>query len=438
MNFSITVRISKEKTLGNMEKELEILSKSKFKNINFGFTEIQNLLDEDIDLSNITNKCKELKLVSNTGHAPIHWPFTFNDYYNRTDREILEKRIIKSIQMSKLFDIKWLVIHVGTYLDENGKYDMEKSIECNIRYLDKFIKCADQNGIKIAIENGTQNEIYGAPPYVDELIKIVDYFNNKYQKEILGICFDFGHANVGKVNIYEEIKKIGNKLKVTHIHDNFGKDDHNFPFNGTINWNLAMKALKEIDYSGELNLEIRYNFKMNKIPEKGAITLDVINDTYALLERLDKLMINSDESNLNIICPREDNIEYVTRKCVYVIIKKDKSMIAIANEGNEYFLLGGGIESDETELEALKREVIEESGYTLKNVEHFDTVKSYEYSERYGNLEYIASIYIAEFDKKTTEPIETNRILICKPKEYESKIKHEYQKYVLRKYINKM
>lgn len=435
MNFSTTPRALKDKNLENLEKGLEVLSKSNFNNINFCFTEFQNLLDEDIDLEPIAKKCKELNLVSNIGHAPIHWPFFFNKYYNRPDREILEKRILKSIEMSKLFNIKWLVIHVGTYLDQNGKYDIEKSIECNIEYLDKFIKCADTNGIKVAIENGTQME-EDTTPYVEELIKLVDYFNNKYGKEVLGICFDFGHANVGKLNIYEEIKKIGNRLKVTHIHDNFGKDDHNFPYNGTINWNLAMKALKEIDYKGELNLEVRYNSKMDELLGKDTITVDVINNTYSLLERLEKLMNNLEEANFNVICPKENNIDYTKRNGAYAIIKTGKDEIAIAKEDNEYFFVGGGIEDGEDELEALKREVIEESGYTLKNIKYFDTVKSYEYSEKRGNLEIKATIYTAEFDKKITEKVEDNEILVCNPKDYQNKIKHEYQRYILKKYIN--
>lgn len=435
MEFSTTPRMLKDKTLENLVNELEILSKSKFNNINFGFTEIQDLLDEDIDLKPIASKCKELNLVSNTGHAPIHWPFFFNEYYNRPDREVLEKRILKSIEMSKLFDIKWLVIHIGTYLDKNGKYDMEKSIEYNIEYLDKFIKCADKNGIKVAIENGTQME-EDTTPYVEELIKLVDYFNNKYEKEVLGICFDFGHANVGKINIYEEIKKIGDRLKVTHIHDNYGKDDHNFPYNGNINWNLAMKAFKEINYKGELNLEVRYNSKMDELLGKDTITVDIINNTYSLLERLEKLIIGQEESNLNIICPKENNIDYTKRNGAYAIIKMGENKIAIAKENDEYFFLGGGIEQGESEQEALEREIIEETGYTLKNIEYFDTVKSYEYSEQRGNLEITATIYIAEFNEKIAESIEKNEVIVCNPKDYKDKIKHEYQRYILKKYIN--
>lgn len=434
MNFSTTPRILKEKTLENLEKELEILSKSKFNNINFGFTEIQELLDEDIDLSVIANKCRELNLISNTGHAPIHWPFIFNNYYNRPDKEKLEKRILKSIEASKMFNIKWIVIHVGTYVDESGKYDIQKSIEYNIKYLKQFVKCADKNGIKIAIENGTQME-EDTTPYIDELIQLVDYFNNKYNKEVLGICFDFGHANVGKLNIYKEIKKIGNRLKVTHIHDNFGKDNHNFPYNGVINWNLAMKALKEINYKGELSLEVRYNPGKLEIEDKETITVDVINNTYSLLERLEKLMNNPEENEINVICPRQESIDYIKRKAAYVIVEQENEKIAILKH-NETFLIGGGIEKGENEEETIRRECIEETGYTLKNIKPFDIVKSYEFNKKYGNLEIEATIYTAKFDNKIKETVEDNEIIICHPQQYENKLYHEYQRYILRKYIN--
>lgn len=124
-------------------------------------------------------------------------------------------------------------------MDENYNYDVEKSIEHNIKYLEPFVEKAVESNILVAIENGTQMEkdeplFKNTAPYIDELIKIAEYYNKKYNKEVLGICFDFGHANVGNLNMYDEIIKIGNKLKVTHIHDNYGIDSHNQPFDGTI------------------------------------------------------------------------------------------------------------------------------------------------------------------------------------------------------------
>ena len=144
--------------------------------------------------------------------------------------------------------------------------------------MSKFVELSNKNNIKIAIENGTNME-EEVTPTIDELISIVDYYNNYYNKEVLGICFDFGHANVGKLDIYNEIKKIGNRLKVTHIHDNYGTDTHNFPFNGNIDWKRVIVALNEINYTGELTLEVRY--------EDNKFNYDKINETYLLLEKIE-------------------------------------------------------------------------------------------------------------------------------------------------------
>lgn len=51
-----------------------------------------------------------------------------------------------------------------------------------------------------------------------------------------------------------------------------------------------MKALKEIDYKGELTLEVRYDSKTEELKSSDTITVNLINTTYELLERLESLM----------------------------------------------------------------------------------------------------------------------------------------------------
>lgn len=70
----------------------------------------------------------------------------------------------------------------------------------------------------------------------------------------------------------------------------------------------------------------------------------------------------------------------------YVIIEHDtENKIAIATDKpNAYFLLGGGTEKKESTEEALKREVLEETGYSLNNIKLFDKISSWYYSEKYG------------------------------------------------------
>lgn len=286
--YSQTTRIVGEKNnVDSFKLGIKRLEDSKFNYGNLNFFEIQELLDKDNygeifdDLVDFLNNSA---ITFNIAHAPIHYPFFFNTYYTRADIGILKDRILKAIDISKRVGVKKIVIHVGTYLDENYDYNIEKSIEHNIKYLAPFVEKAVENNILVAIENGTQMQkdeprFKYTAPYIDELIKIVEYYNKKYNKEVLGICFDFGHANVGNLDIYKEIVKIGNKLIVTHIHDNYGTDSHNQPFDGTINWKYIRRALIDINYNGELTSEVRYT-------KEELCDSSQINKTYDLINKI--------------------------------------------------------------------------------------------------------------------------------------------------------
>ena len=138
---------------------------------------------------------------------------------------------------------------------------------------------------------------------------------------------------------------------------------------------------------------------------------------------------------------KDENVEYRKRPGAYaIIVNKDDDKIGIVkkiiDEGVENFYLGGGIEAGETKLEALKREMIEEAGYSIKNIKEFEEVGQFIFTEDHGYIEVIASVYIAEFDKKVAEPIEKDHtVLWVKPEEYASKMFREWQRYIMEKFI---
>lgn len=135
---------------------------------------------------------------------------------------------------------------------------------------------------------------------------------------------------------------------------------------------------------------------------------------------------------------KDKNVKYTKRSCSYAIIDRKKDdKIAIATDG-DYFFFGGGIENKETEIEALRRELIEESGYSIKNIRYFDKITAWADGVNRGPLDITATVYIAEFDKKVAKPIEKDHEIIwINPKEYKDKLFHEYQKYILEEYINR-
>ena len=131
-----------------------------------------------------------------------------------------------------------------------------------------------------------------------------------------------------------------------------------------------------------------------------------------------------------------EGVVYTKRPGAYAIIEhKEDNKVAIARASNDCFFLGGGIEEKETPIEALKRELLEEAGYTIKNVQLFDEGTSWADGGERGPLEVIATFYIAEFDQKVTDPIEKDHeILWVDAMEYKEKLYHEYQRYILGEY----
>lgn len=136
---------------------------------------------------------------------------------------------------------------------------------------------------------------------------------------------------------------------------------------------------------------------------------------------------------------KEENIKYRKRPGAYaIIVNKNNNKVGIVTNGEDYFYLGGGIEKGETKLETLKREIIEEVGYSIKNIREFEEVGSFFYSEDKGYLEVVASVYIAEFDEKIADPIEKDHtVLWVEPEEYVGKMFREWQRYIIKKFIER-
>jgi len=74
----------------------------------------------------------------------------------------------------------------------------------------------------------------------------------------VGVCWDFGHANLNHPHQGDCIRALGSRIKAVHIHDNFGREDsHLPPFFGTVNWADCMQALARAGYAGVLDFEVK-------------------------------------------------------------------------------------------------------------------------------------------------------------------------------------
>lgn len=268
---------------------LEKAALSGFRNVNIAFGELTSLLTEDFDAAAFAARLRGYGLEVNAAHAPVFYPFLFHE----TDGAAWQGVLLRALEAAAACGAADFVMHLGSVVQEE-KGEMgdqpEASAAKNIAYLQPYLARGAELGLRIAVENGTNQPwdredclpLKGVSPGIGELITVTDAVNGAFGKEVCGICFDCGHANLAGLDLPAEIKRIGNRLKVVHIHDNDGSaDQHRLPLEGNISWPPVIGALKEIDFRGELALELYY--------EKGELLTDPVSyltHTYRILKEL--------------------------------------------------------------------------------------------------------------------------------------------------------
>jgi len=102
-------------------------------------------------------------------------------------------------------------------------------------------------GVRFAFEN------MHSRPTLEYAIALADALGEKRA----GICVDTGHAALGDLGPGRAIRMAGERLITTHIQDNLGeRDDHMPPWDGTIDWEDVIAALREVEYPGCVQLEL--------------------------------------------------------------------------------------------------------------------------------------------------------------------------------------
>ncbi|WP_163193243.1 sugar phosphate isomerase/epimerase family protein [Clostridium thermarum] len=172
----------------------------------------------------------------------------------------------KSMKICELFGCSNIVVH-GFKLARNlGSEELEW--KCTEDFLNIIAPLAKEMKITICVENiytSIGNHILEGPCCnVQKAVERIDRFNDKYGAEILGFCFDTGHAKLVGIDFEDFITTLGNRLKVLHIHDNDGIGDlHQIPFTFTktrenrasTDWNGFIQGLKNIKYDKVLSFE---------------------------------------------------------------------------------------------------------------------------------------------------------------------------------------
>ena len=129
-----------------------------------------------------------------------------------------------------------------------------------------------------------------------------------------------------------------------------------------------------------------------------------------------------------ILGTKIENTKYDFREtCFGIVYKNDKFYVTEKN--SEISLIGGGVESNETHIETLKREFIEEAGLTITNIKEFITIDCYWITRNNDDMNSLANFYIVDVSDYITEATEKeSKLVILEQSEIKDKLALPYQK----------
>ena len=183
-----------------------------------------------------------------------HLPF---DTKIRNRPELLpefNEKMHRAIDAAKALGVKFAVMHPNTASAPMEEFDPESEKASVIEHLTPFVEHAKRIGLDVVVEN--TRLVLGLRPThrycqtAEELCDIADALG-------IGVCWDFGHANLAGLKQSKALEYVGKRLKVLHVNDNSGHDDeHSPPFAGLIDWKDAMHGLALAGFDGLFNFEL--------------------------------------------------------------------------------------------------------------------------------------------------------------------------------------
>lgn len=217
-----------------------------------------------------------------------HPPFPTVKFVSNITSETIEEynlraldAVKKTIELTAFFGCKYAVVHPA-----HGVLDMEldEQKKANMKYYSGLIDDARRHGVTICLENMWNRRDGGAivdsacsNPY--EAVDYIDTLNDMAGEELFGFCFDVGHANLTGKNMRNDLRILGKRVKVLHIHDTDKLEDkHTLPYAYTGSQGLSVTdyvgfiaGLRDIGYEGNINFEIGNAFKAFPAPTHPAL-----------------------------------------------------------------------------------------------------------------------------------------------------------------------
>ena len=228
---------------------IDYMSEIGFDGVDMSF---DSLSAADDSLRTVLYSAKQRAVQKNLDIPSCHLPFYMPDPTDKIAMERFARDIKAGIDAASVMSIPLAVIHPIAL--HKKRFGAEVWARANMEFLSPIREYTVKKGIKLCSEKmassceGDGDHLFGCT--AAEILSLAEVLD-------VGVCWDFGHANISGRPI-DDFLCIGNRLLTVHAHDNNGyTDSHAMPFDGKIDWAAAAKGLSRIGYNGYINIEVR-------------------------------------------------------------------------------------------------------------------------------------------------------------------------------------
>ena len=174
----------------------------------------------------------------------------------------------RALELAEHIPFRFLIQH----LDSGKRMADQRRFDAAFNSLEHLAIFAKQRDVVIALEN-TPGDLT-SPSSLRQFI--ADTRLND-----LKMCFDTGHAHM-EDGIEASFETMRERVVTAHVHDNHGeKDEHRLPFEGTIDWDAALKTLASAPNELPIVLELK---------EQGT-TAPTLSQIAAVFDKIEKNLV---------------------------------------------------------------------------------------------------------------------------------------------------
>lgn len=172
--------------------------------------------------------------------------FSEVEYIRRAGVELVANRLRMHHFLGGTGTVMMHIPAIGSNTPEANKAAIWRQVDQLRKSLDELSPLIIELGVPIAVENMAY-----------DTFQVIEKMLSEYPPEILGLCFDSGHGNIGDCRGLDHLDALKDRLSALHIHDNDGQgDQHQPPFYGTLDWERFAKILAASPYPREISFEV--------------------------------------------------------------------------------------------------------------------------------------------------------------------------------------